>query len=332
MLNVQYAEPDSKGALANLIGWIDFGTKLCLTKDHNTASVTNSLPGGYTISFDLSLDLSGDSHKSSKITYKGFTTPTFKCAPFGNTAYTGIPGRVALYMPCEPVLHGCATIALTLDNIRLTSFSGRPVTTFFMVAADAGVTNRSTETWSVETNSNPWTLLFEMPPICKPSCGPLVTNLYTLNVSEIGTDSDLCNTAANAFITLSPSRLIARAALDGDRAGFAFGVVIPRDVADFTSDVAAISSCLINHVEANTTALFRLPICSPNAISSIIYNGITYPFNSEPLTIIGNLGTYLFYKHKILFMANRTLPNPLFDTFIIRTNQHEDFIVTFSSF
>lgn len=331
MLHVQYAETGSKGALADLIGWIDFGTKLRLTNDNGTALVTNSLPGGYTISFNLSLEVCKQSHSSCKIIFKGSTVPTFKGAPFGNTAYTGIPGRVALFMPSEPVIRGDATVKLTLDDITITAPNGRPVSTFFMVAADAGATNSACENWCVETLPNPWSLLYEMPSVCGTSCGPLVTNLYTLKVCEKGTNSAIRETAANAFITLSPTRLIASADLDGDRAGFAFGVIIPREVANFTADLETTSHHAINCVQEDTTQLFCLPICSPDSISSILYNGTTFPFNSEPLVIIGRLGTYLFYKQKLLLITNTNIPNVLFDTFIIRTNHHCDLIITFSS-
>lgn len=332
MLHVQHAETGSKGTLADVIGWIDFGTQLRLTKDNRTATVTNSLPGEFTISFDISLDINEDSRSCSKIIYKGVTTPTFRCAPFGTTAYTGIPGRVALYMPSEPEFNGQATVTLTLDNIRLTAENGRPISNFFMIAADAGVTNRSTKTWSVEATPNPWDLLFTLPSVCKhKTCSPVVTNLFTLKVLERGNDTELCETASNAFITLSPTRIIAQAELDDDRAGFAFGIVIPREAADFVSDTQAISPRDINRVREDTTVLFRLPICSPDVITSITHNGIMHPFNSQPLVIVGNLGTYLFFRQKVLFIANTTIPNPQFDTFILRTAQDDNIVISFAS-
>lgn len=331
MLHVQQAEKGSVGTLADVIGWIDFGTQFRLTRDNRTERVTNSLPGGHTISFDISLDINGNSNSCSKIIFKGVTTPTFKCAPFGTTAYTGIPGRVALFMPSEPEFRGHATVTLTLDNIQLTTANGRPITNFFFIAADAGVTNRSTEVWSVEATPNPWDLLFTMPSVCNhKTCSPVVTNLFTLKVSERGNDTPLRETAANAFITLSPTRVIAQAELDDDRAGFAFGIVIPREAAEFVSDTETISSRDINRVRENTRILFRLPISSPDVITSITFNGILHPFNSQPLVITGNLGTYLFFRQKVLFVGNTTISNTQFDTFILKTNQCDNIIISFA--
>lgn len=332
MLHVQQAEDNSKGTLADVIGWIDFGTQFKLCKDNRTMAVTNSLPGNYTISFDIRLDAKGQC--CSKISFKGATSSICKCAPFGNTAYTGIPGKVILTTPGSCEHHGCSHVTLTLDNIRLRAPNGAPVTNFFMIVADAGITNRCSDIWSVTATPNPWDLLFTMPSVCGHNkCNPVVTNLFTLTVSEVGTDTDPCETAANAFITLSPTRLLAEADInDDDSVAFAFGIVIPKEAADYVSDADTVCQRQLNRVREDTTILFRLPICCPDVITAIIFNGVLHPFNSQPLVIRGNLGTYLFFKQRLLLVTRENIPVPEFDTFILRTNRSEDLVVTFTSY
>lgn len=332
MLHVQQAEDNSKGALADVIGWIDFGTQFKLNKDNRTVTVTNSLPGNFIISFDISLDAKGQC--CSKIAFKGQCSPVSKCAPFGNTAYTGIPGKVILTMPRDCGLQGCTKVTLTLDNIRLTAPNGAPVSNFFMIVADAGITNCTSDILSITATPNPWDLLFTLPSVCGHNkCNPVVTNLFTLNVSEIGTDTDPCETAANAFITLSPTRLLAEADInDDDSAAFAFGIVIPKEAADHICDAKTVCPRDLTRVREDSIILFHLPVCSPDVITAIIYNGVLHPFNSQPLVIRGNLGTYLFFKQRLLLVTNENIPVPEFDTFILRTNRHEDLVVTFTSF
>ena len=73
---VQYAASGSKGALAGLIGWIDYGTVMNLSPGQST-TVVNTILDGYTISFDLSLTqtYSGETTLAKPISFKGFTTP-----------------------------------------------------------------------------------------------------------------------------------------------------------------------------------------------------------------------------------------------------------------
>ncbi|WP_054742550.1 hypothetical protein [Cellulosilyticum ruminicola] len=331
MLHVQQAEDNSKGALADVIGWIDFGTQFKLHKDNRTTTIINSLPGNYIISFDIRLDTKG----CSKISFKGVSSPICKCAPFGNTAYTGIPGKVVLTTPYDCGNHGCTHVTLTLDNIRLTSSTGIPVSNFFIIVADAGITNYCSDTWSVTTTPNTWDLLYTMPSVCSHNkSAPVVTSLFTLTVSEIGTDTDPCDTAANAFITLSPTRLLAEADIndDDDSIGFAFGVVIPKEAADYVDNVHTVCHRELTCVREDTTILYRLPVSCHDVITAIIYNGDLHPFNSQPLVIEGNLGTYLFFKQRVLLIANENIPVAEFDTFILRTNHTEDLIVTFTSY
>nr|WP_302600119.1 CshA/CshB family fibrillar adhesin-related protein [uncultured Cellulosilyticum sp.] len=337
MLQVQYAATNSKGVLAPLIGWIDFGTLLSLTQHSASTTVTNAIAGGYFISFDLSLSVQGNPTAAAQVKFEGFTIPTTPCAPFGKTAYTGIPGHVALYMPTTPPSGNEITITIVLRDISVTNFRGEEVPDFFLVAADSGVTreipNSSAETWSVTTDGSPWELVEEIPALSGFASGaPIVTGVGTKTVTETGTAATNNNISSNAFLTQCPSRLIAMATVDGSRQGFAFGVIIP-DPKECHS-LATIRSSHINYVNPPHHEVASLPLKSCDQLLSISYNNICYNFNGNPILISGQLGTYIFFEHYVLFNSMSNASRNTFDIFslnILKGNDHSIKFLVFST-
>lgn len=335
MLQVQYAASNSKGVLAPLIGWIDFGTLLSLSQHAPTATVTNAIAGGYLISFDISLSLQGNTAALSQIKFEGTTTPTSTAAPFGNTAYTGIPGHVALYMPTAPPSNNEVMITIVLRDITVTDAFGDTVNDFFIVAADSAITrqcpNLSPEIWSVTTDGSPWELVEEMPSTSGFLSGaPAVSGVGTRTVTETGSPSTRESTSANAFITESPCQITAKATVDGSRQGFAFGVIIPGRRECFT--LSAMRSSHINYVNPPHNEVAALPLKPCEKLTSINYNGTCYCFDGTPVLITGQLGTYLFFDTRVLFSGNTVTCRNNFDIFHLSIARGNDCIQKFIVF
>ena len=307
MLQVQYAASNSEGLLSSLIGWIDFGTILSLTKDTPTATVTNAIASGFTISFNISLHLDGDSCSVCQFKYRGFTSPVAVNVPFGNTAYTGIPGNVVLYMDNNTPTPIEAT--LTLSRITVRNAFGEIVPDFFFVVADAETTTKcadtSAETWSITTNGTTWDLVQRMPSTSGVCTGPRVNGIDTRTVSEIGNDCPMSNTSANVFLTQSPCQIEARISTPNARQGFAFGVIVPCNCQAIP--LAAIRSSQINFVRQPITQVFCLPLKCKDTLVSIRFNDQTFSANKFPIIIRGQLGTYVFYDKFVLFNNSSTI-------------------------
>lgn len=336
MLQVQYAASNSKGTLASLIGWIDFGTILSLTQHSPTATVTNSIAGGYCISFDIFLSLQGTPAALSQVKFEGTTVPTSSSAPFGNTAYTSIPGHVALYMPTTPASNNEIIATLALRNITVTDAYGDLVDDFFIVAADSALTRQcpasTAETWSVTTDGSPWELLEEIPSISGFISGaPAVTGVGTRMVTETGSTSTRENTSANAFLTKSPCQITAKATMDGSRQGFAFGVIIPKRRE--CVPLATIRPSHINYVRPPFNEVAMLPLKPCDQLIAINYNGTNYCFDKTPVLITGQLGTYLFFDKYVLFSSTANCHNnfDIFNLSILRGNETIQKFVVFSA-
>lgn len=84
-------------------------------------------------------------------------TPTWSGAAVGNTAFTGIGGRPALYQTAS----GTTTVAF--GNIVLTPPSGTAVANFMFVAGDAESSNDG-ESLSFQSNGGSWQLLDQIGP------------------------------------------------------------------------------------------------------------------------------------------------------------------------
>lgn len=231
MLSVKYASATSAGVLAPWIGWIDFGNNLSLSNANPNATISNSIPGGYTFSCDLSIQVTGNPQITPIVTYQGFPVPTYSAAPFGTTAYTGIGGNVALYSGANPTIGNVLQITILLSNITITDYCGNGVRNFYFFAADAESTNKGKdsveEIWTVTNESAPWQLVQLIPSISGVTdAGPVVTGVNTNTVVETGQRSDASTTSSNIFVTHNPTSIVATAQVDGGREGFAFGIML----------------------------------------------------------------------------------------------------------
>lgn len=231
MLSVQYADSNSKGVLASSIGWINYGDSLLLSNKNNSAKITNSIPGGYSITFDMSIAITGNEPYASDVVYSGFEVPTFGNAPFGTTAYTGIKENVALYTGTNQPIGDEMKIKITLNNILIKDICGNKIDDFLFFAADAETTNQGfgsiAETWSVTSDGTPWTWLQIIPSVSGViTGGPDVTGNFTNTVLETGLLSSSRETSSNIFMTQNPNNIIADTTTDGGREGFVFGIMI----------------------------------------------------------------------------------------------------------
>lgn len=253
MLAVQYANKTSKGLLAPYIGWINWGNNLRLSNSSNTATIVNRIPGGYTISFNISISVQGDEPYSSNVLYQGFSTPTFGDAPFGNTAYTGIGGKVALYTAINQPINYNMIISFTLNNIVIKDACNNKINSFLFFAADSETTNHCittntiAENWSVTNNNAIWTWLQPIPAKTGNISSPVVSGNFTNTVTESGQKTQSNDTASNIFMTVSPSTIIANTNTDGGREGFAFGVIIlpSEDINKYISEMHY--NCTVPH-------------------------------------------------------------------------------------
>ena len=117
---VQYAESSSKGNMASSIGWIDFGTNFTLNPDGTSIQVSNFIPGGYTIQFEIALtSVTSDPTTSNIPPIVAVTSPTFNKAPFGNVEYTCIPGNVSLFLKTNPDISNKLTYNFALTNLSV---------------------------------------------------------------------------------------------------------------------------------------------------------------------------------------------------------------------
>ncbi|WP_054741701.1 CshA/CshB family fibrillar adhesin-related protein [Cellulosilyticum ruminicola] len=337
MLQVQYAASNSKGILASNIGWIDFGTLLSLSQHSPTATVTNAITGGYLISFDLCLSTQGNTTSLNQIKFEGTTIPTSTASPFGNTAYTGIPGHVALYMTNASVNGDELNVTLALRNITVTDTYGDIINDYFIIAADAAITrqhsNFSPEVWSVTTDGSPWELVEEIPSLSGFTSGtPSISGLNTRTVTEVGNTSSRESTSAGVFITQSPCQVTAKTTIVDSRQGFAFGVIIPQ--CKNCTPLAAMRSNHINYINPTHYVTSVLPLKSCDKLTSIDYNGKNHSFNGTPLLIAGQLGNYLFFDNCVLFSGSSRTARMNFDIFhltIARGNECIQKFIVFST-
>ena len=143
MLSVQYASKTSKGLFAPYIGWINFGSDLSLSNASPTATITNAIPGGYTIRFELTYQAtaSNEGTCADLATYSGDISPTYGDAPFGNTAYTGIGGYPSLYTKVNQPIGCLLTFHFALNNLTVLDCHGCTVTDFLFFAAECESTH-----------------------------------------------------------------------------------------------------------------------------------------------------------------------------------------------
>lgn len=294
MPQVQYASSDSPGCYANMIGWITFPINFILsTTTPSPISMYNDLPGGFRISFDISLTAT-TCCTSTSASYISSIPPTSPFAPFGNTAYRGITEPVALTLNPVPTNCGGLITDILIDNIMVTDCCYNPICNFIFVVADAGVTNKGIESarkvWQLTTNGTPWQLLETMPSLTgERDDSPTLEGLNTKKVTEVGRLANSDDTSANIFATSSPCQVTAEARVDRNVASFAFGIIIP---CLSKCGLEHVSRCNINYIFPHIAQMFCFDFGPYDRLLGITYNGIY--FNTIPITIEGTIGTYTF--------------------------------------
>ena len=169
--------------------------------------MTVTLPGGYTITFNL--HVSGGPVAATSF-------PTFTDAFLGNNGfYTGVSGRPAL----NQTTRGTTTTA-TLTGITVTGPGGTPETGYAFVGADAESTDRlESITWTANT---PFTLLEPVGNAC--NSGSRLTGVGTKTVTCAAT---VTNTkTGTAMLAAQAPSSIAQEMVGGGRQGVAFGVLV----------------------------------------------------------------------------------------------------------
>lgn len=224
---VKYANANSPGALPALIGWIDYGEGFKLYNGES-ANIINSIPGGYKISFNISYSINPN---EPTVTIGSFKPPVFNMnnIPFGNTAYRGIDGYVALYMPsATPEKYGLTNTTLKIANISVTK-NNNPITNYVIIAADAETTNYSNEvleTWQATTDGGRWGLLDIMPSRDTGGEAPTIAGLGTKVVLETGRDEGMSLVESPVYLTIAPKELEFKFTTEYSREGVALGIII----------------------------------------------------------------------------------------------------------
>jgi uncharacterized repeat protein (TIGR01451 family) len=122
----------NNGKYAGTICWFDFSSfNLATARTSAGQSMTVTLNGGYTISFDVKVaDVAG----ALPMTINPRATPLETRFAFGTDAYRAVPGKPALYSAGAPA--GLKGGVVTLANIKATDPTGAAVSGYSFVAAD----------------------------------------------------------------------------------------------------------------------------------------------------------------------------------------------------
>ncbi len=202
-----FAQPGT-GTYASTLCWLDLSPYNPVSASKPAGQpMTVTLPGGYTIRFNL--HVSGGPVAATSF-------PTFVDAFLGNNGhYTGVSGRPAL----DQATRGTTTTA-TLDGITVTGPGGVPETGYAFVGADAESTDRlESITWTANT---PLTLLEPVGNACNSGSG----------LTGVGTKTVTCSASASNTKTGTPMLAaqapssIAQEMVGGGRQGVAFGVLV----------------------------------------------------------------------------------------------------------
>lgn len=254
MNSVKYAASNSKGTFAPLIGWIDYGPNFKISCGE-TKSVINQIPGGYTISFNVTYSLAPEILKD---TIRSYPSPIFGLndIPFGNTAYTGINGYVILYMP-NTTPQGINTITtLKISNLIVRDSNFNRIEDFTLIAADAETTNKG-EIWQATTDGTPWLLIDIMESFTKTEkYHPSITGIGTQTVTESGLpDINMPDVSSPVYLTHSPHHLTFNMTTNLSREGMALGIIINQPQSPQPTPYKIINIC------PNKKNCFYLSMC-----------------------------------------------------------------------
>lgn len=210
--------------------------------------MTVALPGGYTISFTLTL--SGGPAAAVAL-------PTYPRAYLGNPGfYTGIAGKPALYQTTN------ATVTTaTLSNIIVLDSSNAPVTGYSFVGADAESTDAGESiTWTSDANLS---LIAPLGSACDNGT----------NITGVGTTSVTCAATVNSTKTGTPilaaqhPTTLSQAMTGHGLEAVAFGVMVSK--VQLTKSVAS---------RVDAADAFDVDVTSPSA--SVLGSGNTGSGNS----------------------------------------------------
>lgn len=290
MQNVQYAQKTSPGAFASQIGWINFGPNFSLISSQNPVTVSNYIPGGYIISFQLSLVSTIDPVTTPMPAFIGMTSPRWPVVPFGNVAYQGIQGYPLLSQTSNPPVGSTLSSTISINNIRVTDRNGNKVSDYTIFVADAETTNKyingNTELWQITTDGGVWKMVYHMPSFNNTLTGPIVTGVGTQQVLETGTQTEIPDTDSYIYSTASPNNLsVYLKVFDGNQA-IALGIIVNSQ-----SQNLLLSKCCcvrINYLPSTTQQTY----ISPVTIRTLTYNGQKYRISDTPTIITGKLATY----------------------------------------
>ena len=240
--------------------WIDF-TNYNATQATSAAgeSFTISTPNGGSLSFTLKL---------SSNTVAAATVPTWAGAAFGQTAFTGVPGKPSLYQNTSG-----ATTTVTLSNIVLSVGTGS--VPYAIVAADAESTNNG-ESLNFITNGDPWTLLATMPNGSS-TLYPTLSGTGTTTVTETGVSGTV---GAYAFATTGSPTTITSTMVGSGLQGITFGL-------KFHAADLAIAKTHTGNFNMGGTGRYTLTVTNngPDAyaaantitVTDTLPTGLTYP-------------------------------------------------------
>lgn len=203
-----FASPGT-GTYASTLCWIDLSA-YDPTDATDGQTITQAIPGGYTMSFTLTVS-GAPAHATS--------LPTWSGSYLGNNGhYTGVAGRPALYQS------GSGTTTATLTNVAVTDRNGTPVRGYSLVGADAEATGPGESiTW---TSSSPITSLTATPSGngLGNACGGGFTGVGTNTVTCTG--SSVSSLTGTAILASTAPTTFSQSMFGTGLEGVAFGVLV----------------------------------------------------------------------------------------------------------
>ncbi|WP_305153834.1 CshA/CshB family fibrillar adhesin-related protein [uncultured Clostridium sp.] len=245
MINsVKYAEKES-GALADLIGWIDYG-KGFVVSNNQSINVVNSIYDDYKISFNVQVSFIPN---APYLTIESFIPPIFNMnnIPFGGIEYKNIDGYVVLYMPEATLLPGVTTTKLIISDINVIK-GDETITNYVIFVADIETTNHSgnvLETLTLTTNGDKWGLLDIMSSSNPNGKPPKIEGLGTTVVKETGIKEGMSLVKSPVYFTKAPTELTFSFTTDGSREGVALGITL-LDISECKKCINIIPCCYDN--------------------------------------------------------------------------------------
>lgn len=153
MLSVQYTNKTSKEPLAPYISWINFDSNLNLSNDNPTATITNIISGGYTISFKVTISVTGSEEHNSKLIYCGYPISKFKDNTFIDDYINGNP---ILFNNLNQPIDESIEVSITVSNIQIEDERGNKISHFmFFVVNEQNISKEEVntpKTWTINTD------------------------------------------------------------------------------------------------------------------------------------------------------------------------------------